>query len=219
MVPAAAGPHGMGGSGDIHVAGTGSFALEVVEYARDAGLAVAGLIELQNPARVGTDIHGLPVRAADDLPSGGAAAVVGAGGDRLAHWALLAPHGWRAASVVHPAAHVAPSAHVGDGCVVAPGVVVGAASELGDHVLLGRGALVGHHSALEAGVVLNPGANVAGHVRVGVGATVGMGALVADHLEVGEGAMIAAGAAVVRPVGAGVRVQGVPARPYGAGGQ
>ena len=48
--------------------------------------------------------------------------------------------------------------------------------------------------------------------------TVGMGALVADHLEVGAGALIAAGAAVLRPVGAGVRVQGVPARPYGGGG-
>ena len=208
----------MGGSGDIHVAGTGSFALEVAEYARDAGLEVAGLIELQDPARVGTEVHGLAVRAADDPPADGAAAVVGAGGDRLAHWALLASHGWRAASVLHPAAHVAPSARVGDGCVVAPGVVVGAATELGEHVLLGRGALVGHHTALGTGVVLNPGANVAGHVRLGVGVTVGMGALVADHLEVGDGAVIAAGAVVVRPVAAGVRVQGVPARPYGGGG-
>ena len=84
----------MGGSGDIHVAGTGSFALEVAEYARNAGLEVAGLIELQDPARVGTEVHGLPVRAAHDPPVG-ALAVVGAGGDRLAHWALLAPHGWR----------------------------------------------------------------------------------------------------------------------------
>ena len=217
MVPAAAGPQDMGGSGDIHVAGTGSFALEVVEYARDAGLEVAGLIELQNPARVGTEIHGLPVRSAGDPPVGGAAAVVGAGGSRLAHWAILAPHGWRAASVVHPTAHVAPSARVADGCVLAPGVVVGAASELGDHVLVGRGALVGHHTTLEPGVVLNPGANVAGHVRLGTGATVGMGALVADHLEVGAGAVVAAGAAVVRSVAAGVRVQGVPARVYREG--
>ena len=209
----------MGGSGDIHVAGSGSFALEVAEYARDAGLEVAGLIELQDPARVGTEVHGLPVRAADDPPADGAATVVGAGGDRLAHWALLVPHGWRAASVLHPTAHVAPSARVGDGCVVAPGVVVGAATELGEHVLIGRGALVGHHTALEPGVVLNPGANVAGHVRLGAGVTVGMGALVADHLVVGAGAVIAAGAAVVRSVGAGVRVQGVPARPYGGGGE
>jgi sugar O-acyltransferase (sialic acid O-acetyltransferase NeuD family) len=205
----------MTGSGDIHVAGTGSFALEVAEYARAAGLEVAGLIELQDPSRVGTEVHGLPVRSADDPPADGAAAVLGAGGDRLAHWEALAPHGWRAVSVVHPAAHISPSGRVGPGCVIGPGAVVGAASELGEHVLLGRGALLGHHSVLEAGVTLNPGANVAGHVQVRRGATIGMGALVVDHLHVGAGAVVAAGAAVVRDVDAGVRVQGVPARPFG----
>jgi sugar O-acyltransferase (sialic acid O-acetyltransferase NeuD family) len=207
----------MTGSGDIHVAGTGSFALEIAEYAGAAGLEVAGLIELQDPSRVGTEIHGLPVRAADDPPARDAAAVVGAGGDRLAHWDGLADHGWSAVSVVHPAAHVSPSARVSAGCVVGPGAVVGAASELGEHVLLGRGALLGHHVVIEAGVTLNPGANVAGHVRLGRGVTVGMGAIVADHLEVGAGATVAAGATVVRDVDPGVRVQGVPARPYEGG--
>jgi UDP-perosamine 4-acetyltransferase len=204
----------MSGSGDIHVAGTGSFALEVAEYARAAGFEVIGLIELLDPARVGSEVHGLPVCSADDPPSATAAVVIGAGGDRVAHWEPLGAHGWRAATVVHPAAHVSTSARLGGGSVVAPGAVVGAASELGAHVLVGRGALVGHHTVLAPGVVLNPGANVAGHVRLGAGATVGMGALVADHVEVGPGALIAAGAAVVRPVAAGTRVQGVPARPY-----
>ncbi len=208
----------MTGSGDIHVAGTGSFALEIAEYARAAGIQVSGLVELQNPSRVGTEIHGLPVLAAGDLPAGGARAVVGAGGDRLAHWAQLAPHGWRAATVVHPGAVVSPSARLGDGCVVGPGAVVGAASRLDQHVLVGRGALVGHHTRLEAGVTLNPGANVAGHVHVGTGAAIGMGALVVNGLEVGAGAVVAAGAAVVRDVDTGTRVQGVPARPYEAAG-
>jgi hypothetical protein len=157
----------MGGSGDIHVAGTGSFALEAAEYARDAGIGVAGLIELMDPSRVGTEIHGLPVRAAHDPPENGASAIVGAGGDRLALWALLAPHGWHPATVVYPTAHVSASAGLGEGCVVAPGAVIGAATSLGDHVLVGRGALVGHHAALAAGVVLNPGANVAGHAGWG----------------------------------------------------
>jgi sugar O-acyltransferase (sialic acid O-acetyltransferase NeuD family) len=208
----------MGGSGDIYVAGTGSFALEVAGYARDAGLEVAGLVELQDPSRAGTETHGLPVRAAHDPPETGATAIVGAGGDRLAHWALLAAHGWRPATVVHPRAHVSRSASLGEGCLVAPGAVIGAATRLGEHVLVARGALVGHHTELAPGAVLNPGANVAGHARVGAGAAIGMGALVIDHVEVGAGAVIAAGAAVVRNVGPGVRVQGVPARPYVGGG-
>jgi len=207
----------MTGSGDIYVAGTGSFALESAEYARDAGLEVRGLVELMDRSRVGTEIHGLPVRAADDPPDSGASAVVGAGGDRLELWDRLAPYGWRAATIVHPGAHVSASAEVADGCVIAPGAVVGAATELGEHVLLGRGALLGHHSVLDAGVTLNPGANVAGHVRIGRGAMIGMGAIVADHLDVGAGAVVAAGAVVVRDVAPGLRVQGVPARPYEGG--
>lgn len=207
----------MGGSGDIHVAGTGSFALEVTEWARDAGMQVAGLVELQDPGRVGTEIHGLPVRAAHEPPEAGALAVVGAGGDRLVLWSMLGDSGWRPATVIHPGAHVSPSAAVGEGCLVAPGAVIGAASELGDHVLVSRGALVGHHVVLDSGVVLNPGANVAGHARVGKRAAIGMGALVADHIEVGADAVIAAGAAVVRDVEPGIRVQGVPARPFGGG--
>jgi sugar O-acyltransferase (sialic acid O-acetyltransferase NeuD family) len=195
---------------ELHVAGTGSFALEVVEYAADAGLRVAALVELMDPARVGTEVHGLPV--VDGSAPG--PAVIGAGGDRLALWEPLAAQGWRAATVCHPTAHVSPSAQLAPGCVIAPAAVVAAASELGEHVLIGRGALVGHHTRLGAGVVLNPGANVAGHVEIGAGARIGMGAVVADHVAIGEGALVAAGAVVVRDVPAGARVQGVPARAF-----
>jgi sugar O-acyltransferase (sialic acid O-acetyltransferase NeuD family) len=199
----------------LHVAGTGSFALEIVEYARAAGRDVAGLIELHDPTRVGTVIHGLPVVAAAAVPSAGAEAVLGSGGDRPGQWKLLSDEGWCAsAPIVHPTAHVSPSAELAGGCVVGAGVVVGAATRLAPHVLLGRGALVGHHVVLGDGVVLNPGANVAGNTRVGAGARIGMGAMVANGIAVGARAVVAAGAVVVRPVPDGVRVQGVPARVF-----
>ena len=54
-----------GDRGQIYVAGTGSFALEIVEYARDAGLAVRGLIELVDNDRVGSRVHDLEVVALD----------------------------------------------------------------------------------------------------------------------------------------------------------
>jgi sugar O-acyltransferase (sialic acid O-acetyltransferase NeuD family) len=199
---------------ELYVAGTGSFALEVVEYARASGLDVAGLVELVDDGRIGAEIHGLGVVS---LVGGrGRSFVVGAAGDRLAYAARLEPEGWEAAVVVHPSAHVSPSARLGPGTVVAPGVVIGAATELGPHVLAGRGALVGHHTRIGAGVTINPGANVAGNASVGEGATIGMGAQVSNGIEVGAGAVVAAGAVVVRPVEAATRVQGVPARVIGA---
>jgi sugar O-acyltransferase (sialic acid O-acetyltransferase NeuD family) len=198
--------------GQIYVAGTGSFALELVEYARDAGFAVRGLIELVDDGRVGGRIHDLEVVAVDGPARG--AFVIGAGGDRQEHATRLEGAGWEPGTVVHPTAHLSPIASVANGTVVAPGVVLGAASELGAHVLVGRGSLVGHHVSVAPAATLNPGSNVAGNVRIGARAVIGMGAVVANGLEVGAGAVVAAGAVVVRDVDAGARVQGVPARAF-----
>lgn len=194
----------------IFVAGTGSYALEVVEYARAAGLTVTGLVELVDVARVGTTIHDLPVVAAQPARGG---VVIAMGADRLARWATLAP-GWDPVTVVHPAAQISPSAVVGEGCVIGPGAVIGAATLVEDHALVARGALVGHHVRIGPGAVVNPGANVGGNARVGARAQIGMGAIVLNGVTVGEAAVVAAGAVVVRPVADGQRVQGVPAVRY-----
>jgi UDP-perosamine 4-acetyltransferase len=193
----------------LYVAGTGSFALEVVEYARASGHEVAGLLELVDSSRIGGEVHGLPVVGPDTGPG---TAVLGLGGDRLTLWSLLAEHGWRAATIVHPAAHVSPSAQLDEGCLAGPVAVIGAAAELERQVIVARGALVGHHARLGAGAVLNPGSNVGGNARIGDGAVLGMGAIVVNGVEVGAGAVVAAGAVVVRPVAPATRVQGVPAR-------
>jgi acetyltransferase EpsM len=197
----------------LYLIGSGSFAVEVADWARDAGWEVAGLVELRDASRVGTRIGGHLVVAADALPAG-AMAVVAAGGSRREHWSAVAGGGCGAATVVHPRAHASPSARLGAGCVVAPGAVIGAATVVGEHVLVSRGALVGHHSELGAFVSLLPGANVAGHVVLGEDTTVGMSATIVDHTTVGAGATIAAGSVVLRDVGDRTRVQGVPAREY-----
>jgi UDP-perosamine 4-acetyltransferase len=204
-------------AGEIHIAGTGSFALEVAEYAQAAGFRVSGLIELVDPSRIGRRIHDLDVVAVDDDQRADSTVVIGLGGNRLGHWAVLSEHGWAPATIVHPAAHISPSAVVAEGAVVGPGAIVGAGSSLGPHAFLGRGALVGHHVRIEAGATLNPGANVAGNGVVGEGAMIGMGAIVSNGITIGSGAVVAAGSVVVRPVGAETRVQGVPARVYSPG--
>jgi sugar O-acyltransferase (sialic acid O-acetyltransferase NeuD family) len=201
----------------IHLAGTGSFALEVLEYARAAGRRVLGLIELVDRDRIGTTVHGLRVIGPQALPADAAEAVIAIGGDRTALWARLSCYGWTPGSVIHPLAAVSPSSHIGAGTVIGPLAVLGARARIGEHGLVGRGALIGHHAGLAAGVVVNPGANIGGNTFVGEGTQIGMGATVLNALRIGSRAWVAAGAVVIRDVPDGVRVQGVPARIYGAG--
>jgi sugar O-acyltransferase (sialic acid O-acetyltransferase NeuD family) len=203
---------GQPGAADLYLVGTGSFAVEVAEWATDAGWRLAGLIELLDDARIGTTREGLPVLAAEAVPDGAPVAIA-LGGDRAKHWPaaleLCVP-----ARIVHPKAHVAPSATLGPGCIVAPGVVIGAATSVGAHALVSRGALVGHHARIGDFASLLPGVNVGGHTSIGTRATLGMGAVVVNGTLVGEQAVVAAGAVVLREVGPGKRVQGVPARDY-----
>jgi sugar O-acyltransferase (sialic acid O-acetyltransferase NeuD family) len=200
----------------IYVAGTRTFAAEVVDFVRDAGMRPLGLLEPDDPDRVGTTIHGLPVSWLDDGPPGEAAQViVGTGdSDREGITSRLGAASFEFAVLVHPHAHVAPTAEVGAGALIGPGAVVGARASVGRHAVLGRGVLVGHHTEVAELATLGPGANVAGNVRLGRKAFVGMGATVRDHVTVGEGVVVAMGAVVVGSVAPGTQVRGLPAVPY-----
>jgi sugar O-acyltransferase (sialic acid O-acetyltransferase NeuD family) len=197
---------------ELYIAGTRTFAGEVSDFARDANLSVAGLLEPTDPANMGKRIHGLPVRALEDAPAH-SAAIVGTGDTaRREIVARLKEAGWRIATFVHPRAHLAPTTKIGEGVLIGPGVVVGAYSTIGDNVVVGRGVLIGHHTEVGSFATLGPGANVAGNVRVEHDAFLGMGAVVRDHVTVGASSVVAMGAVVVGDVPERASVRGVPAR-------
>lgn len=198
---------------ELYLAGTGSFAVEVAEWAEDAGWTVVGLIELLDSSRVGTLVAGRPV-VAGDCPSAGASAVIAIGGERRTHSAHLQRLGWNSAAILHPRAHASSSATIAAGVILAPGAIVGAEAALGEHALISRGVLIGHHAQIGSFTSLLPGANIGGNVELGDGATVGMGSVIVNGVRIGPDATIAAGAVVLTDVRAGSRVQGVPAREH-----
>lgn len=202
-----------GESGELVVLGAGWYALEIAEYAEDAGWRVTGLVELVDDTRIGRMHGGRLILGMDELTHETVAIAAG-GPDRRAAWEAACERGARTTTICHPTAHVSPTARLAPGAIVGPMSVIGADASIGDHVLISRGGLVGHHVEIGAFTRLLPGANVAGHVRFGTDVTVGMGAAIADHRAVGDGAIVAAAAMVLRDVAAGVRVQGVPARPF-----
>ena len=183
----------------LYVVGTRSFAADVVDFAAETGLEIAGLLEPFDRSRVGTTIHDLPVSWLEE--TGAARALVGTGerSRRLIVGRLHAA-GWTIDGLVHPKAHVARSSAVGNGAILAPGVVVGARSRIGEHVVLGRGALIGHHSEVGAFATVDAGANVAANVRIEEDAFIGMAAVVGDHVTVGASAVVSVGAVALADV-------------------
>lgn len=120
--------------------------------------------------------------------------------------------GRRAATLVHPTAHLGPCVELGPGSVIGPGCTLTTNIRLGRHVQVNPGCAIGHDSNLGSYTTVNPLAAISGNVTVGEGVLIGTHACVLQGLQVGDGAVVGAAACVVRPVPAGRTVKGVPAR-------
>ena len=201
------------GSPAIAVVGAGGHAKVVV-----ATLLAAGETNLEiyddDPGRHGDTVLGFPVRGpASALSSGPACRAVLAVGDNRLRQRLAAELVLDWISVIHPLAHVAPSARIGPGSVVFAGAVVQPDCVAGRHVVVNTGATVDHDGRLGDFSHLAPGASLAGTVTVGEGALLGVGSSVLPGLEIGDWAVVGGGAAVIESVLPAATVAGVPARP------
>lgn len=118
---------------------------------------------------------------------------------------------YRFATVIHPAAAVAPEVQIEDGVQVFAGAVVQAGCRLGTNVVVNTGARVDHDCNIDSHAHVAPGVTICGGVHVGTGAHIGAGATVIQGIRIGAGSVVGAGALVIRDVPQGAKVIGVPA--------
>lgn len=119
--------------------------------------------------------------------------------------------GFRTPTLIHPSCVIAPSASIGDACVLCAGAIVGAQARIGDGVIVNTRASVDHDVQLGPFVHVAPGAVLCGFISIGRETWVGAGAVVRDHLTIGAQVLIGAGAVVVKDIPDGLTVMGNPA--------
>jgi sugar O-acyltransferase (sialic acid O-acetyltransferase NeuD family) len=203
--------------------GAGGFGRETVDVVRainerSANWCLAGFLddaaELQGQVVHGTPVLGALHRAPDQTDTWFTLCMVSPKRStvRAAVAERLALPADRYATLVHPAAAIAPSCAVGVGGVIQAGVVATADVRLGDHVLIMPNVVLTHDDVVEDFATIGAGVCLAGGVRIGPGAYIGSGALIREGCTVGAGALIGMGSIVLDDVPAGQVWCGTPAR-------
>lgn len=187
------------------VFGAGGLGKSIIELARaDARLDVLCVVD--DDPHVGGPLLDVPLAGTravlNTLRKGGAGlaanavGAIGKIGTRVAIFELLEEHGFALPPLVDPAAHVAPSALLGNGAQVFATAAVCADAELAADVIVNTGATVSHDCVLGAHTHIAPGAILAGHVTVGERTLVGMGVTTAVGVSIGADSIVGNGVVV-----------------------
>lgn len=115
-------------------------------------------------------------------------------------------------SVISPAAHVFPSAHIGRNALIFPGAYIGSDVAVGDMLCAHGNAVLEHHCTVGHNVFLSPGISLANSVNVGSHCLLGTGAASIPGMTIGCGTLVGAGATVVEDIPPHSVAVGRPAR-------
>ncbi|MCB1174171.1 MAG: acetyltransferase [Leptospiraceae bacterium] len=203
--------------------GAGGHAGVVLGAIRSTGkLDVAGILD-SNPDLQDCRVHGVPVLGGDDklaeLNPGEFLIVncIGSTGSMRVRTHVherIRKHGFELATVVHAAASIADTATIQAGAQVMMGALIQIGANIGVNTIINTGAIVDHDCSIGDHCHIAPGAVLSGSVHIEDGVHVGTGASIIQGVRIGTGATVAAGAVVIRDVGSGARVGGVPARAF-----
>jgi sugar O-acyltransferase (sialic acid O-acetyltransferase NeuD family) len=195
---------------NVIVVGASGFGRELLQYVYDAyrndpAVRIKGFLD-DDPAKIdsirkttGVDIVGDTLTYAIEEEDRFILSL-GDPGLRRVLARRLARRGAKFISVIHPTAYLAPTARMGEGCIIGPFANVGSYAHLEDHVLLNLYSAVGHDAHVGAFCVFSPYAVANGGSQLGEGIFLGTHAAVTPNVRIGAGSKVAAGAVVYRDV-------------------
>jgi UDP-3-O-[3-hydroxymyristoyl] glucosamine N-acyltransferase len=142
-------------------------------------------------------------------------AAIADGGERLRVLRAARDAGLDLPVLVHPQAHLSPTARVGAGAVICAGACLQGDVVVGEAAWISEAVVLSHDVGVGPGASVGPGSVLAGRSRVGDNAVLGLRVSVIPDCVVGEGAMVESGGVVVRDLPPNCTAAGVPARPLG----
>jgi len=128
---------------------------------------------------------------------------IGAMPDKDARWRVasqMRERGYSFASIIHPAAIIAPDVDLDEGVQVMAGSIIQPGVRVGRDTIINTGVLLDHDCQVEKECHLAPGVVCSGGVRVGEGVHLGTGSVVIQNVSIGRSSVIAAGSIIYRDV-------------------
>ena len=204
----------------VVVIGGGGHAKVVIDAARAAKLQVLGFLAkdlapdstLLGATCLGDDDAFFARFAPGDVFVAHGVGMVRTSGVRREIFERYKRRGYTFVSVVHPRSVVAEEVAIGEGTVVMAGAILQPGVTLHENVIVNTSASVDHDCVIGAHTHVAPGATISGGVSIGAGSFIGAGAVVRQGSRIGANCLVGAGAVVVRDVGDGEEVVGIPAR-------
>ncbi|HUV15921.1 MAG TPA: NeuD/PglB/VioB family sugar acetyltransferase [Pelolinea sp.] len=199
----------------VIIYGGGGLSKMIIEAVRVQGVyQIVGVID--DNLKKGDEIIGSPVLGGADVlgdlfNQGIRTAVnsVGGIGDykvRLEVFQKLAKAGFISPVIVHPTAHVDPSARLDAGVLVLAQSYISGNAKIGMGTLINNSVVISHDCILGVCTNFSPGAMIAGDATVGDFTQVGMNATINIGLHVGTECLIGNGATVKKDVPDGTRI-------------
>jgi sugar O-acyltransferase (sialic acid O-acetyltransferase NeuD family) len=176
-----------------------------------------------DPAKQGTDFHGVPVLGGvslvPELVSGPDAheqvrfvnLITGSTRARLETTRAIVASGGRLGNFIHPSIDLTMT-QLGLGNYLQEGVILQAEVQVGDNSSIHMGALLGHETRIGHSVFIAHGVSVSGCCDIGDGVFIGTNASVLPRVRIGRWATIGAGAVITKDVPEGAVVVGNPGR-------
>lgn len=202
--------------------GTGGHARALISLLQFINRPIAALLD-DDPNKHGSTIAKIPITAgfsSVDNHSPDQIELVNAIGSthrpttRQAIYERMTSQGYHFATLVHPAATIAPDVVIEPGAQVMAGAIIQVGAALKANCLINTGAIIDHDTIIGEHTHIAPGATICGGVTVGPSCHIGAGVTVIQCTTLSSGVVVGAGATVITHIAANQLVTGVPAKPH-----